>query len=168
MTTLYAQPYDISATGFYFDSAEDYAQQAAKNYNTFGGLVEEYELQFIDGEEIDCALFKALRVDQVNFSAYFCACDTWNEFQKQKVILAVGQAGYKFNLGADNPDSLDVDIYELDSLKDLAEQFVEEGLFGEIPASIAYYIDYDLIARDLGMDYSEAVIAGTRLIYRCL
>ena len=167
MTTLYAQPYDISATGFYFDSAEDYAQQAAKNFNRLGGIVEEYELQFIDGAEIDCALFKALNVDQVNFLAYFDACVTWTEAQKRKVILAVSQAGYKFTIGTDNPDSLDVDIYELDSLKDLAEQFVDEGLFGEIPASIAYYIDYDLIARDLGMDYSEAVIAGTRLVYRC-
>ncbi len=168
MTTLYAQPYDISATGFYFDSAEDYTQQAADNSNSYGGLVEEYELQFIDGEEIDCALFKVLNVDQVNFPAYFDACATWTEDQKRKVILAVGQAGYKFDLGADNPDSLDVDIYELDSLKDLAEQFVDEGLFGEISASIAYYIDYDLIARDLGMDYSEAMIAGTQLVYRCL
>ena len=56
MTTLYAQPYDISATGFYFDSLEEYTQKAAKNFNSFGGLVEEYELQFIDGERIDSVL----------------------------------------------------------------------------------------------------------------
>jgi len=30
------------------------------------------------------------------------------------------------------------------------------------------YLDYDAIARDLGMDYSETEIAGTQLIYRCL
>jgi antirestriction protein len=29
------------------------------------------------------------------------------------------------------------------------------------------YIDYDAMARDLGMDYSETTIAGKRLIYRC-
>ena len=28
MTTLYAQPYNIDATGFYFDSAEDYESKA--------------------------------------------------------------------------------------------------------------------------------------------
>jgi len=28
MTKLYAQPYDLSATGFYFGSAEDYLEKA--------------------------------------------------------------------------------------------------------------------------------------------
>lgn len=167
MTTLYAQPYDASATGFYFDSAEEYAQKAAKNFNSFGGLIEEYELQFIDSENIDAALFEALSVDQCNFSQFLGACDSWDEFQKKKVIIAVGECGYKFALGADDPDSLDVDIYHTDSLKELAEQFVDEGLFGEIPASIQNYLDYDAIARDLGMDYSETIVAGERLVYRC-
>ena len=44
MTQLYAQPYDISATGFYFDTLEEYEQKAAKNRNDFGGIIEEYEL----------------------------------------------------------------------------------------------------------------------------
>ena len=98
MTRLFAQPYDISATGFYFDTSE------------------EYEIQFIDGEEIDCALFKALGVHQGNFGQYLDACDEWSEDDKRKVIIAVGEAGYRFDLGNDNPDSLDVDLYELDSL----------------------------------------------------
>ena len=116
MTRLFAQPYDISATGFYFDTSEEYEQKAAKNRNDFGGIVEEYEIQFIDGEEIDCALFKALGVHQGNFGQYLDACDEWSEDDKRKVIIAVGEAGYRFDLGNDNPDSLDVDLYELDSL----------------------------------------------------
>lgn len=60
-----------------------------------------------------------------------------------------------------------MDVYQLDSLKELAEQFVDEGLFGEIPTSIQNYLDYDAIARDLGMDYAETTVAGERLIYRC-
>ena len=167
MTRLFANPYDISATGFYFESVEEYQKKADQNRNQMGFPVEEYEIEFIDGEEIDCALFRALRVHQGNFGAYLDACDEWTEDQKRRVILAVGEAGYKFDLGNDDPDSLDVDIYEVDNMKDLAEQFVEEGLFGEIPESIRYYLDYDLIARDLEADYSAAEIAGARLVYRC-
>ena len=48
-----------------------------------------------------------------------------------------------------------------------AIQFVYDGLYGTIPASIQNYLDYDAIARDLGMDYSEITIDGTRYIYRC-
>ena len=40
-------------------------------------------------------------------------------------------------------------------------------MFGEIAPSIANYLDYDAIARDLGMDYTETEIAGERLVYRC-
>jgi len=167
MTELFAQPYDISATGFYFDSAEDYAEKAAKNFNPYGQIVEEYELQFIDGESIDSNLFHVLGVNQCNFPAYLEACEAWDDFQKQKVIIAVGECGYAFTLGSDDPDSLDVDIYPVETLRELAEQFVDEGLFGEIPASIQNYLDYDAIARDLGMDYSETTIGGTRLVYRC-
>lgn len=166
MTQLYAQPYDISATGFYFETLEEYEKKAASNRNQMGFPVEEYELQFIDGEDIDCKLFDALSVNQATFSKYLEACDDWSEDEKRKVIIAVGECGYSFDLASDTPDSLEVDIYELDSLKELAEQIVDEGLFGEIPASIANYLDYDAIARDLSMDYSETVIAGVRLVYR--
>lgn len=167
MTQLFAQPYDISATGFYFGTAEEYAQKAARNRNSFGGIVEEYELQFIDGEDIDGKLFEALQVNQATFGKYLEACDDWSEGDKRKVIIAVDECGYRFDIGNDTPDSLDVDIYELDGLKELAEQFVDEGLYGEIPSSLANYLDYDAMARDLGMDYAETVIAGQRLVYRC-
>ena len=45
MTTLFAQPYDISACGFYFDSFDDYSDKVAKLKNEQDQPVEEYELQ---------------------------------------------------------------------------------------------------------------------------
>jgi Antirestriction protein (ArdA) len=167
MTQLYAQPYDISAEGFYFCSAEEYQDNAGKLRNGVGLPVEEFEIQFIDGEAIDAQLFEALGVNQCNFPQFLEACDAWDDHQKQKAIIAVGQCGYTFDLKSGDPDQFDVDLYELDSLRDLAEQFVEDGLFGEIPERLQNYLDYDAIARDLGFDYSETTIAGKRLIYRC-
>lgn len=167
MTKLYAHPYDISARGFYFDSAEEYSAKAVRNRNSFGGIVEEYEIQFIDGDAVDAALFEALSVNQVNFSDFFAACNEWGENEKVKVIVAVGEAGYSFDLACGDPGQLDVDLYICDSLRDLAIQFVEEGLFGEIPAAIQNYVDYDGIGRDLGADYACIMIAGTRYVYRC-
>ncbi len=167
MTQLYAQPYDITASGFYFETAAEYEEKSSKLKNSYGQPVEEFELQFIDGDSIDADLFKALNVHQGNFQAYLEAIEDWSEEDKIKVIIAVGEAGYKFDLGTDMPDQFDIDLYELDSLKDLAAQFVEEGLFGVIPASIQNYLDYDTIARELGMDYSEIRINGTNYIYRC-
>jgi hypothetical protein len=168
MTRLFAQPYDISANGFFFETVEEYNTQASKLRNSYGQPVEEFELQFIDGESIDADLFKALGVHQGSFPAYLEAVDEWSADDKIKVIIAVGEAGYKFDLGKDAPDQFDIDLYELDSLKDLAEQFVEEGLYGEIPKALQYYIDYEAIARDLGMDYSLVKVSGCKFIYRII
>lgn len=167
MTTLHAQPYDLAATGFYFDSSEAYAEKSANLRNAYGQPVEEFEIQFIDGESIDCDLFNALGVNQANIGGYFDVVDQWSDDEKIRVIIAVGETGYSFDLASDSPDKFDVDLYECDSLRDLAVQFVDEGLFGEIPTAIQNYLDYDAIARDLSMDYAATTIGGTRYIYRC-
>jgi len=166
-TTLFAQPYDISATGFYFDTAEQYHAKAAKAVNDYGQKVEEFEIQFIDGEEIDATLAKAWELNQVNFGEYLEAVDEWDEDRKQRYVIAVGECGYSHSQVADDPLDVGVDIYRVDTLKELAEQFVDDGLFGEIPESLQNYIDYDAISRDLAMDYTETTIAGERLVYAC-
>jgi Antirestriction protein (ArdA). len=166
MPYLHAQPYDLSATGFYFESMEDYRDQAKANRNAYGAPVEEYEIQFIDGDDLDCALADAWGISQANIGGYFKAADAWNDHEKIVFIIAVGECGYNFDPETVSPNDYDVDLYHLDSLKELAEQFVEEGLFGDIPDTLAPYLDYDAIARDLACDYAESVIAGDRLIYR--
>ncbi|WP_282091665.1 hypothetical protein [Epibacterium ulvae] len=51
MPKLHAQPYDPDANGCYFESMEDYVSKAKLNRNSFGDVVEEYEIQFVDGED---------------------------------------------------------------------------------------------------------------------
>ena len=167
MTTLFAQPYDISATGFYFQSAEDYAEKSAKLENDFGQAVEEFEIQFIDGEDIDAEVAKAWGIHQGNIAAFLDAVDGWDEHQKLIFIIAVGECAYSYNPTTDHPDDFDVDLYEMDEMTDLAEHFVDEGLYGPIPESLIYYIDTHAIARDLSVDYCQTTIAGKRLIYAC-
>jgi len=166
MTQLFAQPYDISANGFYFETVEEYKKNANALRNDYGEPVEEFEIQFIDGEEIDCDLAKAVGLNQANFGQFFDCVDDWDEGQKQQVIIAVGDCGYAFDAST-APNNFDVEIYEINTMRELAEQFVDDGLFGEVPESFQFYIDYDAIARDLAVDYSQVEIAGKRLIYRC-
>ena len=167
MTRLYANPYDLSAVGFYFDSAEAYKEQAEKLRNSYGEPVEEFEIEFIDGELIDAQVAKAWGLNQCNFPAFLSACDEWDEDDKRRLIVAVGEAGYNFDPESDHPEKFEIDIYECDSMRELAEQFVDEGLLGDIPTHLENYIDLDAIARDLSFDYSETCIDGQTLIYRC-
>ncbi|MDR3490324.1 MAG: antirestriction protein ArdA [Bradyrhizobium sp.] len=166
MTILYAQPYDLAASGFYYESADDYAAKAETLRNEYGQPVEEFEIQFIDGETIDAQLFEALGINQCNHGEFFEAVSLWSDDEKVRVIIAVGEVGISFRLGHDEPDALDIDLYEIDSLSDLAAQFVEDGLFGDIPKAIENYLDYDAIARDLAMDYGTTTIDSARYAYR--
>lgn len=166
MTTLFAQPYNIEAQGFYFKSAKDYQAKAEGNCNRFGQFVEEYEIQFIDGEAIDCELARAIGLSQCNFARFFDLVDEWDDDQKVRFIIAVGECGYDFDLESGDIDGFDIDLYAMTSLRKLAEQFVEEGIFGDIPERLQFYIDLDAIAHDLAVDYATTTIAGTAYVYR--
>lgn len=164
--TFFAQPYDISATGFYFKSGEEFSGKAAKARNDYGQRVEEFEIQFIDGEGIDAALASAIGIHQGNIAAFIELAEELDEHEKRVLIIAGAELGYTIDPKDADPEAFDIDIYEGLSMRELGEQFVDDGLFGEIPEQLAHYIDYDAIARDLAIEYTETEIAGERLIYR--
>ena len=166
MTQLHAQPYDIAANGFYFSSFEEFQAKMKTARNDYGQRVEEFEIQFIDGEHIDCALASAWGINQTSIEPYFDAVDGWDDHEKIVFIIAVGEVGYNFDPETVTPSDFEMDIYHARSMVDLAEDFVAEGLFGDIPSHLVHYIDYDAIARDLAVDYTETEITGEYLIYR--
>lgn len=82
------------------------------------------------------------------------------DFLKLKLL---SHEGYKerevIDIGIDN---YDVSIYDFrsntsftDTFELLAMQFVDDGFYGEIPKSLEFYLDYEKMARDLRMDYTE-------------
>ena len=120
MTTLFAQPYDISAPGFYFTSADEFTASTKRAVNDYGQPVEEFEIQFIDGEDIDCALAGAWKLYQSNFAEYLRAVEDWDEREKIAFIIAIGECGHRFEAKTDDPSEIEFDLYEVDSLRDLA------------------------------------------------
>ena len=167
MIRLYAQPYNIDASGFVFENEEEYEAKSRKNRGRFGNPVEECEIQFIDGDPLDAEFARAFSLNQASFADFLRLADEWEDHEKTRFIIAVGECGYDFDPICGDIDQFDIDIYEVHSLKELAEQFVDDGLFGEVPTTISNYIDYEAIARDLSVDYATAEIAGDRLAYRC-
>lgn len=167
--TLYAQPYDLDAQGFYFDSFKDYETKYNKNCNVYGQPVEEYEIQFIDGSAIDCDLFNAVK-GQYNLKAFFMVANEWEEYQKIPLIIA-----YEENITSEpfneevTPDLfIDIDIYYDMSFEDLAWEFIENGLFGDIPDHLENYLDIEKMARDLSYDYHEITVGNNSIIYRSM
>jgi len=57
--TLCAVPYAYGVPFFYFDSREEYKEQYHKNFERYH--CEEYEFQYIDGDDITWVLWKACK-----------------------------------------------------------------------------------------------------------
>ena len=165
--TLYAQPYEFDASGFYFDSFEDYQAKYNSNFNVYGQHVEEYEIQFIDGSAIDCDLFKAVK-GEYNLKAFFMVANTWEDCDKIPLIIAYEEniTSEPFNEEVTSDMFQDIDIYYDMSFEDLAWEFIENGLFGDIPEHLENYLDIQLMARDLSFDYNEISVGNNSIIYR--
>ena len=165
--TLYAQPYDLDAQGFYFDSFEDFETKYNKNCNVYGQFVEEYEIQFIDGSVINSALFDA--VGSYNLKAYYKVVNIWDDFEKVDLIIS-----YKDNITSEpfnediEPNDLDIEVYYDMTFRELAQEFIDDGCLGDIPQHLENYIDVDKYAYDLKMDYNEFSLGNTTLIYRSM
>ena len=163
MTNIYhATPYDISATGFYFKTYEEYAEKADSHINAYGDPVEEYEIQFIDGDNHE--LFKALGVTQANLEQWFDGFENLDGHELECATYLAVYRGYDMDNLHDRID--DVHLFE-GTAEDYAEEYLEStGMLNEVPESLRYYIDTKAFARDLllGGDIEEVTINGTRYI----
>lgn len=60
----------------------------------------------------------------------------------------------------------DTVMYNVSTYEELAELFVDEGYFGDIPDHLTNYIDYDKIGRDLQFDFDEFECDGEYYLMR--
>ena len=146
MTNIYhATPYDISATGFYFKTLEDYTEQAATHRNEYGDPVEEYEIQFIDGD--NCALFRALNVDQANLAQWFGSFEDLEGDEAIKALYLAEDLHCTMNNLLDKLD--DVMLYE-GTAQDYCWDYLQDcGILEQIPEHLRFYFDDEAYARDM-------------------
>jgi|SRR5450830_346446 len=162
MTTLrlHATPYNLDAIGFYFTNAEEYETKSSTHLDSYGNLVEEFEIQFIDGD--DAALFNACGIDQSNLSTWFNDIEFLQDHEKVSLYYLVAVAGYTLDQAI---GKLDEPSITESSLLDAATELFDECYL--VPDAISYYIDYDKFARDcrMGGDLVEFEYANTT--YTC-
>lgn len=158
MTKLYANPYNIDATGFYFESAEEFQDKADKLRDRFGDEVEEFELEYIDGD--DGQLFRACGVNQCNLAVWFDDVESLDDWKKAALFYLTDCNGYKLTDALDKVD--DVNMYEGD-LIDAATELFDECYLSDVPEAVRNYIDYSAFARDcqLSGDMYEFRLDGT-------
>ncbi|MEI7431203.1 MAG: antirestriction protein ArdA, partial [Betaproteobacteria bacterium] len=128
----------------------------------FGNPVEEFEIQFIDGENAD--LFEACGINQSNLSTWFDDIEDKDDHEKIALYFLTGTLGYSLDDAMDKID--DVSIFQGDA-KEAAEELFDDCYAHEIPENLRFYFDMDKFARDLeiGGDFNEFEYEGTT--YTC-
>lgn len=152
MTTLYANPYNIDAAGFYFNDADEFIEKSTKLTDRYGNQVEEFEIDFIDGD--DAALFNACAINQANLNTWFDDIEALSDHEKINLYYLLNVAGYILSQAL---DTLDEPSIAQSNLRGAAEELFDECWLHSVPESIRYYIDYDKFARDceIGGDMVE-------------
>lgn len=115
-------------------------------------FITDYEAEILIGEHDDIYRLNELAELLENLEKQdllklkFLSYEGYNE----REVLDVGLDSYEVDIYDYSDDTSFTDVYEL-----LAFDMVADGLFGVIPEHLENYIDYDAIARNLSMDYTE-------------
>ena len=162
MTTLHATPYSCDAAGFYFESIDDYQDKAKNHLYRFGNLVEEFEIQFIDGDGMQ--LFEACNINQANLNTWFNEIEFLKDYEKVSLYYLVGEVGYTLEQAL---EKLDEPSITESNLRDAATELFDECYLNSVPENVRFYIDYEKFARDceIGGDLSEFEYNGST--YTC-
>ena len=155
MLNLYANPYSCDATGFYFTSMDEFEAEYEKHLP-----VEEYMIEFIDGDDDERRLFDAVKPSG-NPAEFFDALD---DLDSEARVVAYE---YLRGVGCDHDEALrkvDSVCVFYGSEEDYAGECVDEGMYGVVPDALKTHIDYASIANDLRCNGDVVPMDGGWLI----
>ena len=155
MTTFCAQPYSLEHTGFTFESLEDYETGMARLKHRG---CEEVEIQFIDGDNHLARLANEVRIGQGQVAFWFEHIEETND-------TAAVQIGFLLDCGYSLEDALEryEDVCLFDGTPaDYAAELIEDVY--DLPDNFRYYIDYEVIARDMTINGEIAEICQSFIV----
>jgi hypothetical protein len=155
---LYANPYDTSADGFYFDSPEDFDAKYEQHLP-----VEEYEIDFIEGTSEEASLFNVAKVNQANLHEWFDGMDQLKDYEMAAAYFLLDNGMVSsFSEAVEKADQLS---FSEGDVKAYAEQFIDDmgGPTALSKETLEQYFDYDSYAHDMEQngDVVEFAFGGT-------
>jgi len=151
MITLFAQPYSIEHTGFYF---HDFGEWEEKFERKEANGCEEFELQYIDGDGEQTAFASIHEPDQANIEEWFDLLDEWevkNEMEQAAIAYLVEDLNVNINEAFEQVEGNGEEPALIEgSVLDYAYEIVDDGgMLDDMPDNLRHYFDYDSFARDL-------------------
>ena len=147
-TTLYANPYDTSYFGFYFDSLDKFTCKLSQ------AKYEEVEIEYHDGD--NPKLFAAIGIFQCNIGTWFDELDQYSDTDDEAVAIRYLTSFYPAEEAIERLGEV---ILHRGKIADYAAELVDElHSLDQLPDIIKYHIDYSGIARDMEINGEVAEI----------
>jgi hypothetical protein len=157
-TTLYANPYDISFTGFYFGSIDEFNKQLSQ------ASYEEIEIDFIDGN--NPGLFHAVKIHQGNVDLWFDELNKYSDDSHEASAIGYLLDIMHIDEAIKRRDEV---ILHRGNLADYAFELVSDVYpLDELPDIIKHHIDYDSIGRDLELNSEVTELSRNVWVVNCL
>ena len=164
MATYFANPYDITAHGFYFETWEEYEEKSQEMMER-EHPVEEFEIEIIDADCDQIRLFNALEISQATLEDWFSPSE-WDEGNLDEYEVAA--ACFLAEMDNYGPRQIDRDMIEDCSpfkgdLVEWAEEFIDStGMLDNVPEEFRRYFDVEAWAQDaeLSGDVAEFQFCG--------
>ena len=158
MTTLYANPYDITYTGFYFDCTDQFNQKLSQ------AIYEEVEIDYIDGD--NAQLFQAANIHQGNVDNWFSELDLYSDTDDEAISIRYLMDFYDTERAIQRHNEV---ILYYGTLADYASELVEDLYpLDQLPDFIRCHINYDSIARDMELNSEVTEVSRNIWIVNCL
>ena len=156
-TTLYANPYDISYTGFYFGSIEEFNDQLSQ------ASYEEVEIDYIDGD--NPRLFQATKIHHGNVDLWFDELDQYSDDSHEASAICYLLDMMDLDEAIKRMDEV---ILHRGSLADYAFELVDDIYsLDQLPNLIRNHIDYESIGRDLELNSEVTEIHHNLWVVNC-
>jgi len=155
---FYANPYNASVSGFYFETYEEFELKLSDLKNDFGVPVEEVEIEAIDGTREEMELADVFGIDQANIAEFIAFIETSDEDLWPAIYFILND-----NRASSFDEAIriarDYSIRE-GELIDAASEIFDEVY--DLPDEVKMYIDYEKYADDLrcGGDMVEFEFGG--------
>jgi hypothetical protein len=157
-TTLYANPYDNSYTGFYFGSIDEFNKQLSQ------ASYEEVEIDFIDGG--NPRLFHSTNINQGNVDLWFDELDRYEDNHQEALAICYLIEIMHLDEAIKRRDEV---ILYRGSLADYAFKLVSDVYpLDELPDVIKHHIDYYSIGRDLELNSEVTELSRNVWVVNCL
>jgi antirestriction protein len=144
MANFYANPYDTSASGFYFDDNDEMERKYAAS------RAEEFEIDLMDGSPAEVSLWQMIGpLGMPDMETWFDRLEDLDEHEMAALGFLVGDLNVPLETAL---ETYDEPIMRTGSAEDAVAEFVDDiGGPGNI-TNPEYYFDFASFGRDLRMD----------------